>query len=79
VRWSDIFGITVRYFALITRSQCHLMCFFLRSYHCVSVTVYFVDSHHNVFGVGCNVAPISISHGDNLCSNTDNLPLLREL
>ena len=57
---------------------------FLRSYHCVSVMLCYVESHHNAFGIGCNVAPVSISYGRNFYSNADNLPfnaegLLREL
>ena len=42
---------------LITRCQCHLVFFFFRSYNFVSVTVCYV------FGMGCNVAQISISYG----------------
>lgn len=60
------------------------MFFFLRSYHCVSVTVCYVDSHHDVFGMGRNVVPLLISYGHNLYSNADNLSFnaegkLREL
>lgn len=33
----------------------------------------YVDSHHNVFGMRCNVVPLSVSYGHNLYSDEDNL------